>query len=81
MERQEIMNQMQSIFRKVFNNANIEIEEETTAEDIEEWTSLTYMQLITEQQKVFGVKYSLRDMLEFKSVGDMVNFIYKVKNA
>ena len=75
------MNQMQSIFRKVFNNANIEIEEETTAEDIEEWTSLTYMQLITEQQKVFGVKYSLRDMLEFKSVGDMVNFIYKVKNA
>lgn len=81
MEKQEIMNQMQSIFRKVFNNANIEIEEETTAEDVEEWTSLTYMQLITEQQKVFGVKYSLRDMLEFKSVGDMVNFIYKVKNA
>ena len=65
----------------MFNNANIEIEEETTAEDVEEWTSLTYMQLITEQQKVFGVKYSLRDMLEFKSVGDMVNFIYKVKNA
>lgn len=72
---------MQSIFKEVFNNANLEITLETTAEDVEEWTSLTYMQLITEQQKVFGVKYSLRDMLAFKSVGDMVEFIYKAKNA
>ncbi len=81
MEKQEIMDQMQSIFREVFNNDKIEITSETTAEDIEEWTSLTYMQLITEQQKVFEVKYSLRDMLSFHSVGDMVEFIYKVKNS
>ena len=81
MEKQEIMDKMQSIFREVFNNASIVITPETTAEDVEEWTSLTYMQLITEQQEVFGVKYSLRDMLAFKSVGDMVEFIYKAKNS
>jgi len=81
MEKQEILDQMQSIFRKVFNNENLVITMETTADDVDEWTSLTYMQLIIEQQEVFKVKYSLRDMLAFKSVGDMVDFIYKVKNA
>lgn len=81
MDKKEIMEKMQSIFKDVFNNENLIITMETTAKDVEEWTSLTYMQLITEQQKVFGIKYSLRDMLAFKSVGDMVEFIYKVKNT
>lgn len=81
MEKQEIMDTMQSIFRKVFNNESIVITPETSADDVDEWTSLTYMQLITEQQEVFGVKYSLRDMLAFKRVGDMVDFIYKAKNS
>ena len=81
MDKKEIMEKMQSIFKDVFNNENLIITMETTAKDVEEWTSLTYMQLITEQQKFFGIKYSLRDMLAFKSVGDMVEFIYKVKNT
>lgn len=76
MSREEILEKMQDIFRQVFNNDSIIVTNESTDNDIEEWTSLTFMQLITEQQSVFNIKYTLKDMLAIRTVGDMVDFIY-----
>ena len=43
--------------------------------DIEEWDSLTQVQLIVEIQKEFGVKFTSSDLIGWKNVGEMVDTI------
>lgn len=46
MDTQTILNEMSLIFREVLKRENIVLDNETTAQDIEGWDSLTNMQLI-----------------------------------
>lgn len=71
----EIMNQMTSIFRKTFKRDDIEINSDTSAKDIPEWTSLTYMNLVFEIEQSFSIKIKLKDMMSWQKVGDMVKTI------
>lgn len=72
MEAKDVLENVQKIMRRVFNNDSIVITMETTASDIDEWTSLTQMQLIDEEEKVFNLKFKLKEILKWKNVGDMV---------
>lgn len=71
----EIMNQMTSIFRKTFKRDDIEINSDTSAKNIPEWTSLTYMNLVFEIEQSFSIKIKLKDMMSWQKVGDMVKTI------
>lgn len=75
MERQEVLSRLQAIFRDVFDNEEIVINEKTTANDIEEWDSLTNVQLVVEMQKEFGKKFPAKEIIAWKSVGDMISAI------
>ena len=75
MERLEVLSRLQGIFRDVLDNEEIVINEETTANDIEEWDSLTNVQLVVEIQKVFGKKFPAKEIIAWKSVGDIINAI------
>ena len=46
MDTQTILNEMSLIFREVLKRENIVLDNETTAQDVEGWDSLTNMQLI-----------------------------------
>lgn len=73
MDRNEILTQVQDIYRDVLNNDEIILTEATTADDIVEWTSLTQVQLITTIEHEFNIRFSLRDMMDWKSVGDILD--------
>lgn len=75
MERKEIFEKLTNVFRLVMDNEDIVLEESTTAEDIEEWDSLTHVQLIEMIQKDFGVKFSAKEMMSWEDVGEFVNMI------
>ena len=45
-------------FRNVFEDDEIEISNETTADDIDAWDSLTHVQLIVSVEKEFSLKFS-----------------------
>lgn len=75
MERNEIYAKLNEIFRDVLDNDEIELQDSTTAEDIEEWTSLTHIQLIVEIEKAFGLRFTSEEILEWKNVGEMVDSI------
>lgn len=77
MERNQILKQLEDILRDVLDNDAITITEQTTAEDIEEWDSLTNVQIVVEMQKVFGKKFSAKDILLWESVSDMIDSIMK----
>ena len=54
---------------------DIKLNDETSADDIEEWDSLSHIQIIVAIEKAFGIKFSSQEMITWKNVGDMVDCI------
>jgi len=75
MKRDEIFKNLNEIFRDVFDDDEIEVKEETSAADIEDWDSLTHITLISAVEDEFDVKFSMKDVIGMKNVGEMVNII------
>jgi len=80
MERKEIFEKLTEIFRDVMDNDEIVLEENTTAEDIEEWDSLAHVQLIERIESVFGLKFSAKEMMSWEDVGEFVDSIAEKLN-
>lgn len=75
MERKEVFEKLTVIFRDVMDNDEIVLEENTTADDIEEWDSLAHVQLIEKIESVFGIKFSAKEMNSWGDVGEFVDSI------
>ncbi len=75
METKELLEILNGIFRKVLKRDNITLTEETTAHDVEGWDSLTNMMLLTEIEKKFGVRFTFREIVKLKNVGDLCQTI------
>ena len=52
MEIEEILRELDTIFRDILKNENITLTTETTAKDVDGWDSLTNMRLITAIEKL-----------------------------
>ena len=75
MNRNEVIEKLTPIFRKVFSEPNLELKDERTANEVERWDSLSHMMMITEVEKEFGIKFKLKDLNKMKQVGDLINLI------
>lgn len=75
MDKSEILLKVQDIFRDVLDEDEIVLEESTTANDVEEWDSLTHIQLIVAIEKSFKIKFLSKEILSWKNVGEMVDSI------
>ena len=73
----EINEQTTSVFRDVLENDDIILQETTTADDIEEWDSLSHIQLIVALEKHFKIRFSTSEITSYKNVGEMLNGIQK----
>ena len=80
MDTQTILNEMSLIFREVLKRENIVLDNETTAQDVEGWDSLTNMQLINKIEKKFNVRFTFRDIVTLKNVGDICHAILTKTN-
>ena len=69
--KSEILGQVNTIFRDVLENDKLEIKENTTGDDIEEWDSLTHMQLVMTIEKHFKIRFTSSEIINFKNVGEM----------
>jgi len=69
--------ELQEVFRNVFDDESIVITRDTTAEDIEAWDSVQNVTLMLEAETVFGVRFSTAEMAYLKHVGDLVDLIEK----
>lgn len=76
MTKQEIFEKLNEIFSDVFDE-EIVVTEDTTANDIEDWDSLTHITLMAEVEDAFRIKFSMKEILEMKNVGEMAEIIGK----
>lgn len=75
MERKEIFEKITEIFRDVFGDNNLVINNEMTAADVENWDSLTHMIMISKVEEEFGVKFKLKELNKLKQVGDIISIL------
>ena len=75
METTELLEILNGIFRKVLKRDNITLTEDTTAHEVDGWDSLTNMILLTEIEKKFGVRFTFREIVKLKNVGDLCQTI------
>jgi len=75
MDRTGILRQIEIIFEDVLDEDDINLTEATTANDVEGWDSLTHIQLIVAIEKHFRIKFSSKEILSWKNVGEMVDSI------
>jgi acyl carrier protein len=68
---------LNEIFRQVFDDPGIVIKRETTADDIDEWDSLSHINLVIAVESKFNIKFALGELQTLKNVGDMVDLIEK----
>jgi len=75
MERKEIFEELNEIFMDVLDLEDVELQDETKADDIEEWDSLSHIQLIVAIEKKFKIKFTSSEIMKWKNVGELVDSI------
>lgn len=81
MERKDIYEKLTALFRQVMVNDDIQLDDTTSADDIEEWDSLAHVQLMEQIEEIFNLKISAKDMSSWIDVGEMVDYLEKKLNG
>ena len=79
MNRDQIFEKLTAVFQDIFANEDITINEKTSAEDIEEWDSLTHIMLLSAMESEFNIKFDIKAVQGLKNVGEMVDLIERLK--
>jgi len=74
MTNKEIFEKLEEIFEEVFDE-KVALTSETTAEDVEDWDSLSHITLISAVESEFGIKFAMKEVSTMKNVGEMVAII------
>jgi acyl carrier protein len=77
MNSAEILNIQAQIIKDIFDNYDVEITRSTTADDIDEWDSLSHIQLVAAIEKKFNIRFALAELQSLKNVGEMTDLIAK----
>lgn len=75
MTREEVFERLNDVFREVFDDDTIEVDDDTTSEDIDEWDSLMHITLMESVEEEFDIRLSMKTITGAKNVGELVDAI------
>jgi len=75
MSSDQILSQVRAIMEDVFDVDDLSVTPTTSAEDIEEWDSLSHIRLIVAVERKFKIKFKTAEIEGLKNVGDLVSVI------
>lgn len=76
-----VREKLQEIFRDIFDDDSIELFDQMTAMDIEDWDSLMHITLILAIEEGFHIKFTTEEVAQTKNVGEFIELIgIKVNN-
>jgi acyl carrier protein len=70
-----IMTKLNEIFCMVFDDDTIELAPALTANDVDGWDSLTHVNLITAIENHFNIRFTQKELLKQRNVGDLITGI------
>ncbi len=75
MNDQDIITRLNSVFRDVFDDDSLSVNENTTSADIEDWDSIEHINLISAVEDEFSMQFRMREVSGMKNVGEMIAII------
>lgn len=75
MTREEVLSKVNEIFVDAFDNEDLVIGFQTTANDVKGWDSLMQMNLIEMIEDEFGMRFDMDEVVGMENVGVMVDII------
>ncbi len=75
MTRNDIYEKLTMVFRDFFDDEEIELSDNTTSDDIDDWDSLEHINLLVAVEQEFGIKFNMNEVTNMKNVGEMVDII------
>ena len=72
-----ILENLSPIFRQVFEDDEINLTLETTADDIDAWDSLSHINLVLALEMEFKIRFALGELQTLKNVGNLADLIEK----
>jgi acyl carrier protein len=73
--KEEVLEKLNEVFRDVFDNEKIVVNENTTADDIDEWDSLEHIRLVDAVEAEFNMNFSMKEVSSMKNVGEMAEIV------
>ena len=75
MEPNKILEQLNEILKDELDNDDIKLSNDTKADDVEGWDSLTHIQLVVAIEKKFKLRFISKEIQSWKNVGELVDCI------
>ncbi len=75
MEKEQILKELENIFRVVLEDDSLTITAETVTENVQGWDSLAQINLIEEIEKHFNIHFSIGEIVVLKTIDDMIKLI------
>lgn len=77
MENAKIYATLTEVFHNVFDDDEIVVRPELTADDVEGWDSLKHVRLLLTVERTFGVRFAASEISKLKSVRDLADLIQR----
>lgn len=68
----ELEERLTKVFHTVFDNDSIELTPELTADDVDEWDSLSHINLMIAIELEFGIEFEQSEIQNFANVGELL---------
>lgn len=75
MEKSEAIKRLNEVFRDVFDDEEITVNDQTTADDIEDWDSIEHINLISAVEDEFKMCFTMGEVSGMKNVGEMISIV------
>jgi len=75
-----MLEELQEIFREVFDDASLVITPETSAMDIEAWDSLSHLRLVMAMEAEFRIQFDFEELNALRNVGEMMVLIQQKRD-
>lgn len=75
MDKEQIIKEITEIAKDVFQKDDLEFSDELNAGSFDTWTSLNFMQFLTEIENKYGFKFKMMELLKLKNMGAIVDAV------
>ncbi len=81
MNNADIYAQVRDIIADALDQPDLQINAETTAEDVDGWDSFNHINIVVATEAGFGIKFHTAEIEEVRTVGELVDLIEKKLKA
>ena len=79
MNRDQILEVLQGIFREFFDDDKLQLTQQSTSEDFEEWDSVAHIQIVLEIENQFDIQFEAEEVPRLTNVEAMIDSILSLR--